>query len=163
MPLRDTPIKRKLMLILMLTSSVVLLLTCGSFVGYELLTYKDRAKQSLTTLGEVIASNSTAALAFDNDSNASEVLSALKARPQIVAAAIMTVRASYSRNIPPTAPSPNFRLLPTAMAFGTKAHASWVTCPSCKATTPGSAHSTSHRQSRRRTIASRAMHGSPQP
>jgi signal transduction histidine kinase len=92
MVLRNTPIKRKLMVILMFTSGVVLLLTCGAFFGYELLTFKDRTFQSLATLGEVIASNSTASLAFDNEADATEVLSALKARPQIVAAAL------YDRN-----------------------------------------------------------------
>jgi PAS domain S-box-containing protein len=92
MPLRNVPIKRKLMFMLMFTSGVVVLLTCGAFFGYELLTFKDRTVQSLATLGEVIAANSTASLAFDNEDDASEVLSALRARPQIVAAAL------YDRN-----------------------------------------------------------------
>ena len=88
MPLRDMPIKRKLMVMLMFTSGVVVLLTCGAFFGYELLTFKDRTIQGLETLGDVIGASSTASLAFDNEADATEVLSALKARPQIVAAAL---------------------------------------------------------------------------
>jgi PAS domain S-box-containing protein len=88
MAFRDTPIQRKLMLSFMLIAGVVVLLTCGAFVTNELLTFEGKAVQSLMTIGEVIASNSTASLAFDNDADASEVLSALKSRPQIVAAAL---------------------------------------------------------------------------
>jgi PAS domain S-box-containing protein len=76
------------MAILMLTSSVVVVLTCAAFFTYELTTYKDKAFQALSTLGDVIATNSTASLAFDNESDATEVLSALKARPAIIRAAV---------------------------------------------------------------------------
>lgn len=76
------------MAILMLTSGIVLLLTCGAFFTYELTTFNEKAFQGLSTLGDVIASNSTASLAFDNEGDATEVLSALQARPQIIAAAL---------------------------------------------------------------------------
>jgi signal transduction histidine kinase/HAMP domain-containing protein len=117
MPLRNTPIKRKLIVILMLTSSVVLLLTCGTFVGYELLTFKDRTFQSLATLGEVIASNSTASLAFDNGTDAAEVLSALKARPQIVAAALYDHSGRLFAKYPASLPADSFRASPDSDGF----------------------------------------------
>jgi signal transduction histidine kinase/HAMP domain-containing protein len=117
MALRDTPIKRKLMVILMITSGVVLLLTCGAFFGYELLTFKDRTFQSLATLGEVIASNSTASLAFDNEADATEVLSALKARPQIVAAALYDRNGKLFARYPERLPAVSFRASPDSDGF----------------------------------------------
>jgi PAS domain S-box-containing protein len=117
MPLRNLPIKRKLMVILMVTSSVVLLLTCGAFVGYELLTFKDRAFQGLATFGEIIASNSTASLAFDNEADATEVLSALKARPQIVGAALYDRRGKLFARYPASRPASAFRASPDSDGF----------------------------------------------
>jgi signal transduction histidine kinase/HAMP domain-containing protein len=117
MKLQNTPIRRKLMMILMITSGVVLLLTCGAFFGYELLTFKDRTFQSLATLGEVIASNSTASLAFDNEADAAEVLSALKARPQIVAAALYDRNGKLFARYPATLPLDSLRASPDSDGF----------------------------------------------
>jgi PAS domain S-box-containing protein len=101
----------------MITSGVVLLLTCGAFVGYELLTFKDRTFQSLATLGEVIASNSTASLAFDNEADATEVLSALKARPQIVAAALYDHSGKLFAKYPADLPTDSLRASPDSDGF----------------------------------------------
>jgi len=62
---RDTPIQRKLMTMILVTSGVVLLLTCAGFIGYELSTYRGTAIQQLRTLAEIIAAESTGAVAFD--------------------------------------------------------------------------------------------------
>ena len=88
MRFRDLPIRRKLMVMLLSTSGTVLLLTCVAFVGYEFLSFRAAAVRNLSTVGRVTANNSTAALAFDNQDDASEVLAALKGEPQIVSAAL---------------------------------------------------------------------------
>jgi len=88
MSFEDLPIRRKLMTIMLGTSGVVLLLVCSVFLGYEFFTFRTSSVQQLSTLGEVIASNSTAALAFDNRDDASEVLAALAAERHIVAACL---------------------------------------------------------------------------
>jgi PAS domain S-box-containing protein len=88
MPLRDAPIRRKLMAIMLLTSGLALLLTCAAFLGYELLTFRATAVRELSTIGQIVAANSTAALAFRNPDDAREVLAALKAEPSIVAATL---------------------------------------------------------------------------
>src|SRR5213594_517392 len=88
MSLRDKPIRQKLMTIILLTSGAVLLLTCSAFFAYELLTFPRTAIRNLSTLGEIIAANSTAALAFENQDDAGEILAALKAERHIVAAAL---------------------------------------------------------------------------
>jgi len=117
MPLRNMRIRRKLMLILMLTSTVVTLLTCAAFFAYELTTFKDKAFQSLSTLGDVIASNSTASLAFDNQQDATEVLSALKARPQIIAAAVYDANGRLFARYPAARPAESFPRTPERDGF----------------------------------------------
>src|SRR3981081_2030450 len=50
----------------------------------------DSRRCNLATLGEAIAANSTAALAFENPDDAREVLAALRADPHVVAATLYT-------------------------------------------------------------------------
>src|SRR5258706_7944571 len=88
MSFKDTPIQRKLMTMLLLTSGAVLLLTCAVFFAYEFLTFRQAMVRQLSTLGEIIADNSTASLAFDNQDDAREILAALKAERHIVAACL---------------------------------------------------------------------------
>src|SRR5436309_1174978 len=88
MSFKDTPIQRKLMIIILLTSVAVLLLTCSAFFVYELLTFRQTTVRQLSTLAEVIATNSTAALAFQNQNDAQEILAAVKADRHIVAASL---------------------------------------------------------------------------
>jgi signal transduction histidine kinase/ActR/RegA family two-component response regulator/HAMP domain-containing protein len=83
-----TPIRRKLMQMTLLTSGVVLLFTTASFFAYEILTFSQSTIRQLRTLGQAIATNSTAALAFDNSDDAQSVLAAFKAEPHVVAAAL---------------------------------------------------------------------------
>jgi signal transduction histidine kinase len=88
MALRDWPIKQKLTAILLLISGLVLLLTCAAFVTYEVVTVRRTTLKNLSTLGRVIAANSTASLAFANEADAREILSALRVEPHVVAAAL---------------------------------------------------------------------------
>lgn len=85
---RDTPIRRQLITIVLLTSGIVLALTCTFFLVFDYLTFRRNAVTNLQTLGELIATNSTAALAFSNPDDAQEILSALQAERQVVAAAL---------------------------------------------------------------------------
>jgi PAS domain S-box-containing protein len=88
----DWPIQRKLTAMFLLISGLVLLLTSAAFIGYQHLSQRQTTRNSLSTLGRIIATNSTASLAFANEADASEILAALKAEPHIVAAAL------YDRN-----------------------------------------------------------------
>src|SRR5437867_10175716 len=104
MLLRDRPIRRKLTTIILLTSGAVLLLTCAAFFAYELLTFPQTAVRNLSTLGDLIATNSTAALAFENQDDAQEILAALKAERHIVAAGLYDKEgrlfSKYPRDLP---------------------------------------------------------------
>jgi hypothetical protein len=88
----DWPIRRKLTAMFLLISGLVLLLTSTAFIGYQYLSFRQTTRSSLSTLGRIIAANSTASLAFANEADASEILAALKAESHIVGAAL------YDRN-----------------------------------------------------------------
>jgi len=88
MRLRDMPIRRKLMLIVLLTSIVVMVMIRGAFFTYELMTFQEVKIRQLTTLGEILSANSTTALTSRNPEEAKKILSALKAERHIVAAAL---------------------------------------------------------------------------
>jgi signal transduction histidine kinase len=76
------------MTVILLTSGAVLTLTCGTFLAYELVTFRQSMVRSLSTLAQAIATNSTASLAFQNADDGAQVLSALTADPHVVAAAL---------------------------------------------------------------------------
>ena len=76
------------MRVILLTSGAVLLMTCTAFFAYEFITYRDITKRELSTLGQIVAANSTAALAFDSKEDATETLAALRAEKHIAAACL---------------------------------------------------------------------------
>ncbi len=90
MNLRNLSLKRKLMLITTTTSAVALLLASVGFVIYDLTAFRRAMMDDLRTTAEIIGANSTAALTFDNPKDAEEILSALRAKPEIVAAGLYT-------------------------------------------------------------------------
>ncbi|MEO5905748.1 MAG: CHASE sensor domain-containing protein, partial [Saprospiraceae bacterium] len=99
--LRDTPIQRKLMSIILLTSAVVLSLMCIAYILVATTAYKDILKSNIATLGDVMAANSTAALAFEDQEDAEEVLSALKAEENVIMAAIYKTDSLIFATYPP--------------------------------------------------------------
>src|SRR4029077_5915979 len=96
----STPIRRTLMRMIFLAGSVVLLVTSSAFCAYEFLTFRQTSVQQLQILGRAIASNSTAALAFENADDAANVLSAFKSDPHIVAAALYDVHGKVFATYP---------------------------------------------------------------
>lgn len=86
--LGDGSIKRKLTLIIMLTSSVALLLASTAYVTYELIMFRRAMVHYLSTLAEITGDNSTGALTFDNQDDAEKLLAALRAEQHIVAVCI---------------------------------------------------------------------------
>jgi len=85
-------IQRKLMLSIFLTSMAAMLLMRGILLVMEFADFKTATVRELTMLGEVIATNSSAALDFDNADDATQVLHALTAESHI------TVAVLYDRN-----------------------------------------------------------------
>jgi signal transduction histidine kinase/CheY-like chemotaxis protein len=85
---RAVPIRRKLSTISLVSTGAALLLTTVVFLAGEILATRTASLQQLRILSEAIATNSTAALAFDNPDDARAVLAAFKSDPHIVAAAL---------------------------------------------------------------------------
>ena len=81
MNLQNLSIKRKLMLITMLTSSVALILSSVSFLIYDLMSFRRQLSQDLMTQAEIIGFNSGAAMAFKDESAATATLSAATCWP----------------------------------------------------------------------------------
>jgi signal transduction histidine kinase/HAMP domain-containing protein len=108
MPLRNVPIRRKLMIMLLVTSGAVLAVTCAAFIIYQYATYRAAAQQTVGTLGAVIARNSTAAVAFDNAPDETEVLAALHAEPRVTLAAVYDSGGALFAHYPADAPASAF-------------------------------------------------------
>ena len=85
---KDMPIQRKLLRIIFIISTVVLFVTCVSFFVYEFYTFRKTTVEKVSTIGKIIAANSTAALAFQDADAAREILAALKTEPHITGAAL---------------------------------------------------------------------------
>ena len=117
--LRNISIRRKVTLVILLTSSTALVLACAAFTVYELVTFRHAVTAELTTVAEIIGANSTAALTFQDRRTGQEVLSGLATDERIVAACIYgrdgSVFARYNRDKTtklaspaPRAPGPYF-------------------------------------------------------
>ena len=85
---QNISIKRKLTWIIMIASGAALLLVAACFVTYEMVSRRQNMTRDLATLAEVLGNESTAALSFDETNRTSEILSALRGKKQIVAAAL---------------------------------------------------------------------------
>jgi signal transduction histidine kinase len=114
---RNHPIQRKLMTMILGISTVVLLLTCATFLGYEWLTYRRSAMQQLATLGDIIAVQSTAAVAFENQKDGTEILAALKAEHHIVAACLYDQQGRVFSRYPAGASDATFPTAPGADGY----------------------------------------------
>ncbi len=103
----DLSIKRKLTLMMMLIGIVGLVLACTSFIVYDQIFSRRAMAQDLTSLGEIIGNNSTAAITFSDTDSATEILAALSARSHITAACLYTLEnrplAQYVRPNQPSA------------------------------------------------------------
>src|SRR6266478_3496921 len=90
MNLKNLSIKRKLMLITMLTSGLAVVLSSAGFLIYDLISFRQSLSQDLMTQAEIIGYNSAAAMAFKDESAATVTLSALQAKEDIVSAVLYT-------------------------------------------------------------------------
>ncbi len=84
--LQSISIDRKLMLIIMATSSAALLLACALLVAYEVYVSHQTIPRRLTALAEMIGANSQAALTFDDPKTAQRTLESLSAQSEIIRA-----------------------------------------------------------------------------
>jgi signal transduction histidine kinase/DNA-binding response OmpR family regulator len=88
MAFRDLSIRRKLSLLVLSATVLALVLACGGLAIYERARFRADIVGELTTLADTLGANSAAALVFDDQKTASEMLHALKAEPHVIAACL---------------------------------------------------------------------------
>ncbi len=77
------------MLIIALTTAAALLVACIALLVYDQASYRDVLTRNLMSEAEIIGNNSIAALEFDDEPTATEVLSALRAKPGLIVARLL--------------------------------------------------------------------------
>jgi signal transduction histidine kinase len=95
--LRNLPIRRKLMLVILFTCSAVLVLALGALFVVQSMTIKSQFIHDLTELGRIVAHNSTAAAAFNDREAAVRTLLGLKGRPDIKTACLVLANGEHVR------------------------------------------------------------------
>ncbi|MCM2271275.1 MAG: methyl-accepting chemotaxis protein [candidate division Zixibacteria bacterium] len=98
---RDYSIRAKLTLMIMVTSLGALVIASTVFVFNDRATFREGMASNLTVLAGVLASNSAAAVSFEDQSGANEILGALATDHAVASARIVlpngTVFAQYER------------------------------------------------------------------
>ena len=87
--------------IMMATTASALLLACVAFLAADFIASQKTVEADLTSLADVIGSNSAAALMFGDRESAATVLSALTARPSIVSACLYNERGQMFQGYAP--------------------------------------------------------------
>jgi signal transduction histidine kinase len=80
---RDQPIRRKVMLLMMVSSASALLLTAVALFAYSWISARNSAAQDLATLAQIVGDNTAAAVVFGDPTAAKGTLNALRAKPEI--------------------------------------------------------------------------------
>jgi len=86
--MKNSSIRTKLALLIMVTTSVALVLAGAGLLGYESVEYRGAATREMSALGEIVAAGSTAALSFGDRQAAREALNALHGDPRILRAVV---------------------------------------------------------------------------
>ncbi len=87
-PFRDIPVKQKLMAIIMTVTAAALLLSGLGIVIADSYVFRATMQRDISALAQIVADNSTGALAFDDPQAAARTLASLRARPHLAAACI---------------------------------------------------------------------------
>ena len=86
--LRHWPIRQKLNLAIIGTSTLAIIIASGVLFSYVWFKMQDDILENLNAMGEAIARNSTAAISFQDAQSATETLSAMNAKPEITLACL---------------------------------------------------------------------------
>jgi signal transduction histidine kinase/ActR/RegA family two-component response regulator len=111
---RDLSIRRKLTVLVLVTNSVALLLACALFVGYDVIDARRSMQEDLSVAAEGVIITVGPAVDFGDSTGAEEILSALRARPNVTVGRIYDAEgalfAQYVRaDLNEVAPAPELR------------------------------------------------------
>lgn len=110
--MKSPSIRREFLAALLVTSVTALCLVGVSLLCYGLVAYKKTMSRNLSVLAKTIAANSTALLVFDDQKVAQEILSALRAEPDVRAACLYTEDGVVYSTYPPGTPASAFPVHP---------------------------------------------------
>jgi len=82
-PIRELSLRQRLLLLTMLTSGIGVLLGCLAFLAYDMHLAREHREEDLHSVADLIGTNSTAALAFDDAIGGGKLLEALGTRSHI--------------------------------------------------------------------------------
>jgi signal transduction histidine kinase/ActR/RegA family two-component response regulator len=107
---RDLPIRRKLLLISLMSTAAGLVLASSGFLAWDTARFRSELRRDLNAHALVLAENSGAALTFDDEQVAHEILNVLQLQPRVEMACLYTqpqgsVFTSYQRNQGAVCPS----------------------------------------------------------
>jgi PAS domain S-box-containing protein len=114
MTFKNLPIKRKMMLVVMVTSITALVLTAASFIAYDLVSFRQSMVRNLTSISTIVAENSTSALLFGHEELAMKNLSEFKIDPHVRLAALYDRHGKLYVRYPTNAPASDFPPSPGA-------------------------------------------------
>jgi len=86
--IQNQPIRKKLILVILSACTAVLIAVCASLAVYEVTNFRRTIARDTTVLADILAKNTRAALAFQDETAAAEILGALQAEPHIVGACL---------------------------------------------------------------------------
>jgi diguanylate cyclase (GGDEF)-like protein/PAS domain S-box-containing protein len=85
---KNSSIRTKLLLLIVGTTSVALVLAGAGLLSYESYQYRGEATREMSSLGEILAAGSTAALSFGDRQAARETLGSLHGDPRLLRAVV---------------------------------------------------------------------------
>src|SRR5262249_1287660 len=88
MPLRNVPIRKKVMGSILVTTVLVVILVQSAFFAFDLIALRELSERQLITIGAVTAVDARDALASADAERGAELLAALSTSPHMVRAAI---------------------------------------------------------------------------
>src|SRR5436190_5530762 len=86
---RNLPIQKKMLTMTLVICGAVLLVAIAVLFTFQILNFRSNFQQDVTTVAQIIARNSTAAIAFKDEKSATELASSLSAKPSVVAACLV--------------------------------------------------------------------------
>ena len=88
MPLRNVPLRRQLAILILTASLLAVTLACLGFAIHERQSFRRNAVSELTVLADTLGANTAASLAFNDPKTARQMLHALRAEQNVVAACL---------------------------------------------------------------------------
>jgi signal transduction histidine kinase len=86
--LANLPIRRRLTLIILVTCSLVLMISCAALAIYELVEFRRATVRDTTVLADILGANTQAALTFDDAEAARRILRSLRAERHVTDARV---------------------------------------------------------------------------